>query len=45
MGRAVARMRQKRNTYRILVGEPEERDHEEDQGADRWIILKRTLEK
>jgi hypothetical protein len=31
MGEHVARMREKRNAYRILVGKPKERDHWEDQ--------------
>ena len=29
-----------RGRYRILVGKPEGRDHLEDPGVDRWIILR-----
>jgi hypothetical protein len=37
----VARIGDKRNAYRILVGKPEgKRDHWEDQGVRGWIILK-----
>jgi hypothetical protein len=35
----VARMGEKRNTYRLLVGKPEERSHWEDQDVGGWIIL------
>jgi hypothetical protein len=34
----VARMREKRNAYRIVVGNPEERDHWEDQDVGGWTI-------
>jgi hypothetical protein len=33
----------KRNAYRILVGNPEGRDHYEDEDVDGWIILKWIL--
>jgi hypothetical protein len=36
----VARMGEKRNAYRILVGIPEERDNLQDIGVDEKIILK-----
>jgi hypothetical protein len=36
----VARMGEKRNAYRILVGKPEKRDHKEDQDVDGWLVLK-----
>jgi hypothetical protein len=36
----VARMGEKRNAYRILVGNPEEKDHWEDRDVDGWTILK-----
>jgi hypothetical protein len=36
----VARMGEKRNAYRILVGKPQERDHWVDQDVGGWIILK-----
>jgi hypothetical protein len=36
----VARMRETRNAYRILMGKPEGRDHYEDQGVGGWTILK-----
>jgi hypothetical protein len=36
--------REKRDTYRILVGKPEERDHYQDQDVGGWIILKWILE-
>jgi hypothetical protein len=37
----VARMAEKRNAYRILVGTLErKRDHWEDQDVDGWTILK-----
>jgi hypothetical protein len=35
-----ARMWEKRNAYRILVGSQKERDHCEDQDVGRWTILK-----
>jgi hypothetical protein len=37
----VARMREKRNAYRIVVGKPE--GNWEDQGIGRWAILKWIL--
>jgi hypothetical protein len=41
----VARMGEKRNEYRILVGEPEEKNHWEDQDVGGWTILRRILER
>jgi hypothetical protein len=41
----VARMGEKRNAYRILVGKPEERDHWEDQDVGGWTIFKWILER
>jgi hypothetical protein len=41
----VARMGEKRNAYRLLVGKPEERDHWEDQEIGGWIILGWILER
>jgi hypothetical protein len=41
----VARIREKRNVYRILVGNPKERDHWEDQDVGGWTILKWILER
>jgi hypothetical protein len=41
----VARMGEKRNAYRILVGSQKERDHREDQDVVRWTILKWILER
>jgi hypothetical protein len=41
----VARMGEKRNTYRILVEIPEGRDHWEDQDIGGWTILKWISEK
>jgi hypothetical protein len=41
----VARMGEKRNAYRISVGESEGRDHSEDQDVGGWIILKWILER
>jgi hypothetical protein len=35
----VARMGERRNSYRLLVGKPE-RCHQEDQDVGRWIILR-----
>jgi hypothetical protein len=40
MGGHVARMGEKRNAYRILVGKPEERVHWEDQDICGWTISK-----
>jgi hypothetical protein len=36
----VARMGEKRNSYRILVGSQKERDNYEDQDVGEWTILK-----
>jgi hypothetical protein len=41
----VARTREKRNAYRILVGKPKERDHWEDKNVGGWAILKWVLER
>jgi hypothetical protein len=41
----VARMGEKRNAYRVLVGKPEERDHWEDQDVGGWTISKWILER
>jgi hypothetical protein len=38
-------MGDKRNSYRLLVGKPEEIDHYEDQDVGGWIILGWILEK
>jgi hypothetical protein len=35
----------RRGAYRILVGKPEGRNHLEDPGVDRWIILIRIIRK
>jgi hypothetical protein len=45
MGRAghAARMGEKRNAYRILVGK--QRDHSEDPDADGWTVLKWILQR
>jgi hypothetical protein len=40
----VACMREMRNVYTILVGKPEEKNHLEDLGIDRRIILKWIFE-
>jgi hypothetical protein len=45
-----ARMRERRNTYRILVGKPDgkrplEETTWEDQDVDGWTILKRILKR
>jgi hypothetical protein len=40
-----ARMGERRNAYRILVGNPEGRNHWEDQNVDGWTILKWILER
>jgi hypothetical protein len=39
----VARMGKSRSAYRVLVGKPEERNHLEDPGVNRRIILKWIL--
>jgi hypothetical protein len=36
----VARTGEKRNAYRILVGNPERKNHWEDQDEGGWLILK-----
>jgi hypothetical protein len=41
----VARKKEKRNAYRILVGNPEGKNHSEDQGVGEWTILKWILER
>jgi hypothetical protein len=41
----VARMGEKRNAYRLLVGKQKERDHWEDQDVDGWAVLKWILDK
>jgi hypothetical protein len=41
----VALMWEKRNTYWVLVGKPEERDHSENLRVDCRIMLKRFLRK
>jgi hypothetical protein len=38
-----ARMGEKRNAYRILVGKPEGKDHWEDQDVGGWTFLKWIL--
>jgi hypothetical protein len=38
MGRACNTNGEKRNAYRILVGNQKERDHQEDQDIGRWTI-------
>jgi hypothetical protein len=43
MGRARSPNGENRNAYSILVGNPEERDHWEDQDVDGWTILKWML--
>ena len=35
----VARMREERGVYRVLVGKPEGKNHWGDLGVDGWIIL------
>jgi hypothetical protein len=40
-----ARMGEKRNAYRILVGKPEVRDHWEDLDVGGWTILKLILKR
>jgi hypothetical protein len=39
----VARMGEKRNAYRILVGKPEGKNQWEDQDVEGWTILKWIL--
>jgi hypothetical protein len=39
----VARMGEKRNAYRMMVGKPKESDHWEGQGVGGWTILKWIL--
>jgi hypothetical protein len=41
----VARIREKRNAYRLLVGKPEGSNHWEDQDVDGRIILELILER
>jgi hypothetical protein len=41
----VARMGEKKNTYRILVGKPEGKRPLEDQSVDGWTISKWILER
>jgi hypothetical protein len=36
-------MREKRTTYRLLVGNWREKDHQEDKDVGRWIILRWVL--
>jgi hypothetical protein len=38
-------MGEKRNTYRLLVGKPEGKNHWEDQDVGGWIILGWILER
>jgi hypothetical protein len=38
-------MRVERNAYRILVGKPEEKDHQEDKDIGGWTTLKWILER
>jgi hypothetical protein len=38
-------MGEKRNAYRLLVGKPEGKNHEEDQDVGGWIILGWILER
>jgi hypothetical protein len=45
MGRACSTNREKRNAYRILVGNPEGKNHWEDQDVGGWTILKWILER
>jgi hypothetical protein len=39
MGRACSTNGEKMNTYRILVGNPEGKDHYEDQDVGGWIMF------
>jgi hypothetical protein len=41
----VARMRKNRNAYRLLVGKPEGKNHNEDQVTGGWITLRSILER
>jgi hypothetical protein len=41
----VARMGEKRDAYRTLVGKPEGKSHWENQDVDGWTISKRILER
>jgi hypothetical protein len=43
MGNVCSTNGEKMGVYRILVGTPEERDHEEQQDVGGWIILKWIL--
>jgi hypothetical protein len=45
MGRACSKNWEKRNAYRILVGNPEGQSHWEDQDVGGWTILKWILER
>jgi hypothetical protein len=38
-------MGEKRNGYRLLVREPQGRDHYEDEDIGEWVILRWILEK
>jgi hypothetical protein len=38
-------MGEKRNTYRILVGNPEGKNHWDDQDVSGWTLLKWILER
>jgi hypothetical protein len=38
-------MGEKRNAYRILVGEPKGKNHWEDQDVGRWTMLKLILDR
>jgi hypothetical protein len=40
IGEACRSMREKRNTYKLLVGKPQEKNHFESLGADRRKILR-----
>jgi hypothetical protein len=37
-------MEEKRNAYRIMVGQPERKNHKEDQDICGWTMLKWMLE-
>jgi hypothetical protein len=45
MGRAYSTNGDKRNKYRILVGKPEGRGHQEDLDVSGWEILKWVFER